>query len=232
MKKQTLEIKEKTNSFLPQLESQVAFKTFGKGDIDYYVDLYEVEVFADGDWSVNYEWLADIFDDPTSDAYDYIYGSGASSGETSDYDLGLQAVDDLGDDIADGSIIALEAEVTNTGTVIANSASLALTMKGLAPAIIDVLKADAGLISTIGKFTGIAGSLFSGAQFVIGASDGEISPQDWATGANALLGAGAVVVGFVGAQAIAGILGLTAVAVGVYSFIAPGDGESDPAQTY
>lgn len=243
MEKQISELDEQfAKSLLPKLDNKIAMKTFGKGDYDYIYDggwIGEVICTPDGNygsWDEYYDSLGNSFDgvDSWGDDGSYSGGNGNSSGQsgTSDYSYGVMAADELGRDISSGNVIALEGKETNTGTAIVNSASLALTMKGVSSSIIDVLKADAGLMTSIGRIAGIAGTGISGVQFIIGATDDEISAQDWCNGANFLLGGAAIVAGFVSAPVLAGILGFGAVIVGVASIVAPGDGESNSGSSY
>lgn len=243
MEKQTLELNEQfAKSLLPKLDNKIAMKTFGKGDYDYIYDggwIGEVICTPDGNygsWDEYYDSLGNSFDgvDSWGDNGDYSGGNGNSGGQSgsSDYSYGIMAANELGRDISSGNVIALEGKETNTGTAIVNSASLALTMKGVSSSIIDVLKADAGLMTSIGRVLGVTGTALSTVQFIVGATDGEISASDWCTGANAALGGAAIVVGIFGAPVLAGILGFGAVVVGVASLVAPGDSDSNSGTSY
>lgn len=152
-------------------------------------------------------------------------GTGWSSGDseqvssTIDYQHGMDVVDELERDLNNDEVVALEASKSADGSIdVVNSISLAVTAKNASHVIIDALKANAGVIGTIGKITGGLGVGLSGAQFYIGATDGEISPADWANAASAALGAVAIFF-----PVTIPITGTLSVIAGVASNFLPGD---------
>jgi len=255
MKNQIVNQQKQTSNFrLPELKSEIANKCFGKGWV-WWVDEYGKSCSeSNGYWTYLIDEVVvtpnggSVPDPGYSDPghynppyYDNSFdnsGGGGSSSDGSgsyngsqdyDYNYGLQAVDELGSDIADGSVLALEGHQTSTGFAVMNSASLALTMKGVSATIITALKADCEVTKLIGRIAGASGGTLSAVQFGIGVADGEISPSDWCNGAAAILGITAV---FVSAPVVAGILGVSSVVVGVASLLAPGDNDGEYYNPY
>ncbi len=161
----------------------------------------------DGDWD----------EDPPDEG-----GGGEIIPIDEDYETGLLVINELESDLNNSNILAIEH---NAG-VFLTSADLALQCKSLSFTLINALKASDPLIRSMGIATGIAGGLVGGVSFLIGATDGEISPSDWAIGVAAILGGAAV---FVSAPVWVTILGVGSVVVGITSLILPGDSQNNTA---
>jgi hypothetical protein len=225
---------------LPKISDKTAAQV-GKGWYwDPYTQSYmpdwEVVVTPDGSGTTDYDY-SDWYNEWGNDYYDTDYGNGSGyvdtaneSYDSSDLEVGYEAVDELAQDLENGEVITLQH---NSATdAVLTSTSLALTAKSLSSTIIETLKANMGAIGTIGRVAGGLGVGLGTIQFVLGATDGEVSAADWCTLGATALGATALGISmFANAPVwltIGTIAGIGSITLGVYSTVAPGDSNTSP----
>lgn len=154
---------------------------------------------------------SDVWDDP--DIGDLITNKTENNNDAKYYSLGVEAMNKISDSVENSTALYFEAIQDSKGFITAEATTIGTTYQSLVIDVINSLKADVQVLTTLGKSCSVIGSTIGLTASFIALTDGDITTSD-------VLGACSAICGAVGtAFAISGIGAPIALGLDGLSFV-------------